>query len=345
MKRLSSNLFFLVLFILLCFQTDAAVFEISTEEVLVPPSTVVKVRVSASDLPTTTTSLQGSITWDRNLVTLLEANQIALPDMTFNIGSPERIGFSWFKASGEQLIGTQNIINLTFQIEPAAKGDTVFFHFDESPTTLEVANGFFQQEDLETIDGFVEVSTGLPVELAAFTASPRDNSIYLDWATASEINFDGFEVERSVDGNNFTAISWLDARGSETEGSTYGYSDQAVTTGKTYYYRLKMKDLDGSIKYSNVVTTKIDGQRPVVEVYPNPSFDETTIAFENFLLVPVPSIITVYDNMGRNVQRRYHESTIGINKITINIGDLRAGIYTITLEQGEYHATQKLIVQ
>ena len=54
------------------------------------------------------------------------------------------------------------------------------------------------------------VTSGLlPVELVAFQAEERNENIHLSWSTASEINNEGFEIERSTDGRNFDFIDFV----------------------------------------------------------------------------------------------------------------------------------------
>jgi len=346
MNNLSSNLSILLCLLFFCSHIKATTFEIKVPAEPHLVNDTIIVQISARDLPLLTTSLQGSVSWTENSLTLVEAKSMTLSGMVFNTEAADTLGFTWFEGIGEPFIGEQDIVEMTFCISPAMDRDTVRFSFGNSPTRLEVGDNSFNTTSPRTIDdAFLAIIENLPVELSAFNASPRNNAIYLDWTTESEINVEGFELQRAIDGNNFTAIRWLDARGNNTKSITYGYSDEVVTLGKTYYYRLKMQDLDGTYEYSNVISTKISRQGPVVEVYPNPAFNETTISFEHFLSEPVSMIITIYDNMGRKLQGFQHQTTIGNNKISIDVNDLDSGIYTITLEQGEYHTTQKLMVK
>lgn len=346
MNNLSSNLSILLCLLFFCSHIKATTFEIKVPQEPHLVDDTITVQISARDLPLLTTSLQGSVSWTENSLTLMKVESTTLSGMVFNTEATDTLGFTWFEGIGEPFIGAQDIVEMTFFISPAMDSDTVRFSFGNSPARLEVGDGSFNTTSPETIDdAFLAVIENLPVELSAFNASPRDNAIYLDWTTESETNVEGFELQRAIDGHNFTTIQWLDARGNNTGSITYGYSDEAVTLGKTYYYRLKMQDLDGTYEYSNVISTKINGQRPVVEVYPNPAFNETTIAFEHFLSESVSTVITIYDNMGRKLQGIQHQTTIGNNKINIDVNDLDSGIYTITLAQGEYRTIQKLVVK
>ena len=105
-----------------------------------------------------------------------------------------------------------------------------------------------------------EVSTLLPVELLYFDAFPSNNQYaQLEWATATEINNDGFEVLRSTDGIDFEYIAWISGNGNQTSTHKYSYEDYSIETGITYYYRLKQIDYDGQYEYFNIESVKLSG--------------------------------------------------------------------------------------
>src|SRR5690606_28158309 len=92
----------------------------------------------------------------------------------------------------------------------------------------------------------------VPVELASFTASVSDGKVNLSWATASETNNYGFEVERKAEGQEYTKVGFVSGFGTTTETQVYSFTDNSVTSG-VYTYRLKQVDFDGTFEYSNEV--------------------------------------------------------------------------------------------
>ncbi len=342
MKTLTSKLSALLFAALIGFNADAARIEVSEE--LASPGNEVTVTVTIGDLPDRTTSIQGTLNWDEDLIALMGADAGVLSDISFNDEDNNRLGFSWFNAAGTQLTGSNELISLTFMVADDAEGRAEIT-FGNDPISLEVADAGFAPVTLEAVDGYIDVVDDLPVELAVFDATATNDAIALSWATESEINFEGFEVQRSVDGNNFSTIAWLDARGSEAQGAGYAYTDNDATSGKTYYYRLQMWDFDGTFEYSNVATARIEGRGPVIEVFPNPTHHHAVLAFESFTEMDAIVLITVSDNTGRPVQQLNYTAQAGKNIIHLNVSHLSAGMYTIRLEQGEYFATRKLIIQ
>ncbi|MDN5214042.1 DUF4347 domain-containing protein [Fulvivirgaceae bacterium BMA12] len=112
----------------------------------------------------------------------------------------------------------------------------------------------------------------LPVDLVSFTAREDNNRVLLDWQTASELNNDFFEVQRSENGENWEVIGKVDGNGTINEVLNYDYTDQRPLFG-TSYYRLRQVDFDGQFEYSPVqsVTIEFDGPDLQVSLYPNPT--------------------------------------------------------------------------
>lgn len=342
MNTLTSKLSALLFAVLISLNADAANIELSNG--LAAPGSMVTLTVTVDELPDRTTSIQGSLDWDEDMITLMDASAGVLSDMSFNTDNDDQLGFSWFSAGGVQLAGANALVSVTFQIAEDAEG-RIMIAFGDNPTNLEIADAAFAPVAVEVTDGYIDVLEDLPVELAAFEATPANNSIQLAWNTQSEINFEGFEVQRSIDGSNFSTISWVNARGSEAQGASYGYTDNDAIPGKTYYYRLQMWDFDGVFEYSNVVSARIEGRGPVIDVFPNPTHHQAVLAFESFTEIAAPVLITINDNMGRLIQQLNYTAQTGKNIIHLNVSHFPMGMYMIRLEQGEYFATRKLIIQ
>jgi hypothetical protein len=112
-----------------------------------------------------------------------------------------------------------------------------------------------------------EVTTLLPVELLSFDVTPINNQYArLEWATASEINNNGFEVLRSVDGENFEYIAWISGNGNQTTIHKYSYEDYSIEKGITYYYQLKQIDYDGQYEYFDIKPVRLSGPSKYSEI-------------------------------------------------------------------------------
>jgi hypothetical protein len=163
----------------------------------------------------------------------------------------------------------------------------------------------------------------LPVELLFFHAEGVDKGVSLQWATASEYDFDKFIIERASGKLLFEELSEIPGHETSREIMHYQFTDRTPAHGKNYY-RLKMIDLDGSFEYSTVVTQEVDTD-PMLWVYPVPG-DGKAFSYRINAEPCNYSYITVFDNIGHQVLTKPIYSTAG--KIEFN-PPLATGLYTI----------------
>lgn len=109
-----------------------------------------------------------------------------------------------------------------------------------------------------------------PLHLLHFTVIQQGKAALLQWRTTAEQNTRDFDLERSLDGNNWNTIQTVNAIGSGN--NNYDATDADIQSGNTYYYRLKMNDNDRTYKYSEVVHIKINAasSSAKLSVAPNP---------------------------------------------------------------------------
>ena len=104
----------------------------------------------------------------------------------------------------------------------------------------------------------------LPVKNISLTAAKLGNSqVAVKWSTIGESNISSYKIERSSNGNSFTALATV----SPSTAHSYSYIDASATAG-TNYYRIKVIDVTGAVSYSKVVT--INTSNSNISVYPNP---------------------------------------------------------------------------
>ena len=139
----------------------------------------------------------------------------------------------------------------------------------------------------------------LPVQLVSFTAQRSGQQVNLNWVTASEKNSRSFDVERSANGQEFTAILSKAAQGTSSARTSYDAVDRQPLPGLSYY-RLKQLDLDGTVAYSPVVSVQSDGAVEM-SIYPNPTAGKLTISLPQALAASAPRV-RISDLMGRVVQ-------------------------------------------
>jgi len=170
----------------------------------------------------------------------------------------------------------------------------------------------------------------LPVELLSFTGLSNNCEITLLWKTASEINFDEFEIQCSIDGSTYKTLTSVAGMGNATHGSEYQY--KGLQSEEWAYYRLKMIDNDGTYKYSSTIILNSDclaGANGII-VFPNPVSELMVINFNN-ASDDSEAFITVINMNGQTVHSQATNINKGINQYVINVSALLEGHYYIKL--------------
>jgi len=148
----------------------------------------------------------------------------------------------------------------------------------------------------------------LPVELISFSAAVIQNNVKLSWGTSTEINNQGFEIERqalnqysSTANSDFVKIGFVQGNGTTSENHSYSFDDKHLSPNK-YSYRLKQIDFDGTYIYYNLASEIVIEQPQnfsLSQNYPNPFNPSTKISWHS----PVDAwqTLKVYDILGNEI--------------------------------------------
>jgi hypothetical protein len=187
--------------------------------------------------------------------------------------------------------GTTHLIVIRYDIAPGASNDDAYLWVNPSlasePTigssnanlqdvteadfgSIINAMGLFQSNNFDSpdaaYDGFRVAYGGtssaawtnlapagapLPVQLTSFNASAESIGAKLIWHTAEESGIANYVIEKSTDGRSFTTIGTVKAANLRS----YSYTDMQPASDNSYY-RLKMVELDGTYKFSFIVSLK-----------------------------------------------------------------------------------------
>ncbi len=180
--------------------------------------------------------------------------------------------------------------------------------------------------------------SSLPVTWMAFEAfENEDQEVELHWSTASELNNDRFEIEKSFDGHTFDVIGQIVGNGTSNTLSDYQFTDTDPFNGINYY-RLRQVDYDGTDDYSELVSVFVDVQREYnITLSPNPTFDVTTLSieWEN----DDDYAVGIFDMMGRNLGVVHSK----FSKLNLDLSTLPKGMYIIKIHTGDRVVARKLI--
>ena len=179
------------------------------------------------------------------------------------------------------------------------------------------------------------VNSPVPVELTYFKGETlADNSVQLLWQTASELNNEGFYIQRSKDGVHWKDLGFEPGYGTTVDVKDYVWIDTDPMSGANYY-RLRQVDTDGTFEFSPVVLVQIVGSsNQKMVVYPNPSSGDLFYHLDDLNAV---NRIQLFDGMGKMLQE-----TTQIDG-TFSIDHLPAGLYWFSAETNTGRLYERIV--
>lgn len=181
-------------------------------------------------------------------------------------------------------------------------------------------------------------NNALPVELVSFTINCKDNYSNLNWITASELNNDYFEIQKSDDGYSWYSIGEIKGAGNSNSIIDYSFTDEKSISKS--YYRLKQVDYDGKFEYSDILVSNCySSLEAEIVLYPNPGKETINIAFENWKSESLK--YEVLNMLGQTILSSSIANSIGYGIKQISIVDLKSGIYIIRIYDNQQSITKK----
>jgi hypothetical protein len=175
-----------------------------------------------------------------------------------------------------------------------------------------------------TVANFSPPGSTLALTLNNFRAKLFGEKVLLNWSTRDERSMAGFTVERSANGTDFQYLCSAAARNQQGN-HTYESTDEKPFVG-TSYYRLRMKELNGTEKTSPVVAVKMNGISSL-QLSPNPAKDFVRISFQSGKTGR--ERIDVLDAAGRVLQSNFYDVKMGQQSITLNQLPLTRGLFYV----------------
>jgi hypothetical protein len=176
----------------------------------------------------------------------------------------------------------------------------------------------------------------LPIELLEFSATPNGNQVDVFWTTASEINNERFEVERSSNAQSFTKITTLAGAGNSNTLLSYTATDLQPLNGVSYY-RLKQIDYNGSFEYSEIVPVVFGGNA-------TPQLQFAGIRsgmLELNFTMPLRNVqVHVFDLSGRLLISGGSDDAV--TQLQVPASTLSDGLYLVNIESPELRASRLL---
>jgi hypothetical protein len=178
-------------------------------------------------------------------------------------------------------------------------------------------------------------ATVLPVVLEGFQGTGHEGYNELFWTTTSEVDFDFFEIERENRNGVFVVLGKVGGKGNASESSNYTFKDRFPIPISRY--RLKMVDMDGSFRYSELATVrqKIENN---YQLFPNPVNDQLTV----FNYGRLPTDYVLISESGLVVREEKNNDNFSIR---ISTKELTSGVYFLhTISINGEHRVRSFVV-
>lgn len=211
----------------------------------------------------------------------------------------------------------------------------------DTPTPPNTATGNwvrvsnFASCDNISVEGPAAYDSAMPVSLTAFNGQANDKNVTLSWATATEANNEGFEVQRSANDDEWASLGFVDAQVNTSLGANYAYTDERPLSGRAYY-RLKQIDHDGSFQLSEIISV-ISRLEREISLFPNPAGSTLYLRTDG---QQINQPVTISSVNGQVVTRQ----SASVNG-RIDLSALRPGTYLLQLATEAGLVTRKFVRQ
>jgi len=189
---------------------------------------------------------------------------------------------------------------------------------------------------------------GIGVTLSSFTAQSTSNGIKLNWqaTNSGSAQLAGFNLYR-VDTQNDPEKNYLKLNSNLITGnSLYSFLDSTAKSGVNYQYHLWALYTNGSREEVGTTEGHSDSIKPaafsLLAVYPNPAKSLLTCRLS---LSQAGSVnLSLYDISGRLVLSRRMDLPSGEQDISVVLGKLAKGVYTVQIESGGEVRSKRIVI-
>ncbi len=196
-----------------------------------------------------------------------------------------------------------------------------------------VNDGSVAGYDLTIAGSLVDLS--LAVEMRRMTVTGGEGKVYIEFATATELDLAGFNLLRSFSRigpfetiSSYASNASLRAAGTAENGRSYSFIDNKVSIGGTYFYKIEAVSKSGSMEQIGdilAVTVAIPKEFALYQNYPNPFNPVTTMKYD--LKERSYVRIQIFDLLGRMVKSLGFQRGAGTFETPIEMGGMPSGVY------------------
>lgn len=281
---------------------------------------ILRIRISTNG-GTSYTNLCGKLTISERAGTL--AGEPALTGIREE-WSRELIDLSSYTGAG------MNNIRLQFQFvsntDPSNSADPYYRKRDDG----------FYLDNIQLIKSTSRLIV-LPVEFLSFEGKKLSNgNVELKWNATTDDQHDYFEVQRSLDGLQFTAI------GQVRTPPPCVFIDTAALPGVNYY-RIRQVDKNGSFGYSTVIRVQYAKNRLSYSLYPNPAHDIMRLSLAGIKNEQLRVVLS--DLSGRKVSEQNVVMQQSATELKLSLAAYPAQVFVLSIfdARGTLVAMEKIV--
>ena len=261
---------------------------------------------------------------------------------TTNTGSSYTIGLYYTLAElGGKLPSTLKIAKTSAATLAGANSSNTVI---SATTSTAFGTGYLFTANFTSFSKFflVDNNVVLPANLVSFNGllNNQQHSI-LQWKTTNQYNLRDFEIQRSYDGVSFTSIGLIKPIQTSGTINDYNFIDSAIANPNNFY-RLKIIDIDGKFKMSDVILINNNKFPKFVELLENPARNHISILINNANKENVS--VKLFNSVGQLVKNWEPGKINGSVSLPLNLSKPVAGLYTLQVGAGDKKANFKVSV-
>ncbi len=176
----------------------------------------------------------------------------------------------------------------------------------------------------------------LPVKLLYWTATADGNKVRLNWNVEQEQDVVKYEVEKSLNGLNFSHLLTVNS----LQKAQWLYTNYDLTPAIGWnYYRLKITDKANKVTYAGIRKVRFDKGLQTVGIFPNPTTDYLNIQ------LPTNNLNNIQLQLYTIEGRLLNELKPVSSSVRLNVQNLAGGTYLLKVIQNDDIKTYPFVKQ
>jgi hypothetical protein len=176
-------------------------------------------------------------------------------------------------------------------------------------------------------------SNYLPVRLSSFEVGVANNIAKLHWSTICYLQYANFEIQKSIDGKNFTTINTFTADKLRCL-QPFNYIDSSLSNLGKVFYRINVGSIDGNFSTSAIRSVYLKEEAfNLLSVYPTIASTSLNFSLANNTDETIWAVIV--NGSGKIVGKQQYKGFKGITRYQITTDNLPGGFYFLQVANGK----------